>query len=634
MSKKKRHGQGSNQAPRAATEQEALLDIARVLYAAKGQARKSDAADLPRAYTEDRDEEVKFMAARNPVQRRQSADEDEPIFGIAYQQGTLIPPVWPANILWSLYEESDTLGACCRSYVDNIERDYDYEYVGPEGLIGDKQSKAEKKKLEDFFSQVNEKQSYKTVARKKRLDQVVTGNGYREVLDDQETLEPLLMYHVPGTWMRITDLDKESVLTWVDLPRNGEIKKSPVYRRFRRFCRYMPSKEMQWFKEFGDPRMVNKKTGEYYKNPDGTFIFETDIKEKKLDQKLFVDKATSIWWSRDTFGGNAYGTPIWVGAMSAIRGAYLANWVNYDTLDHGGMPPWLLMIYGKLAPGTRKYLDDLVKTWRNPKVYSEPGYIEIEPNLMSFNTSAGAKTGAEFVSMRDMRSEESMFPGYRKECRETVGMVFRLHPILYGITEGPGGTNYAALETVQNQVWGPIQEAEDERTNVELIQGRFKIFRWKIKTRPAPIGDQEQQYKAVGMASRAQGPTAKDLVDMENRILGTSFSVPDHPFYNQLSAAESLALVRQGQVIYDEKTWMPVKVVPPKSQGGEGGQNQPSPGGVVPASKSDEVDIEAQVKRLGPLASAINLLAAMQRVEREVEKYEPETITGKEEIRQ
>jgi capsid portal protein len=631
-------------------EAEALLDIARAFRDLQhDDAEKADKS-LLRVPLETRASDVVTMEGRSPVQRRQTADEDEPVFGLAYKQGVLLQPPWLPGTCYGLYEESDILGSCARAYVDNIEREYDYEYVG---LAEDKEKdevKFELRKLQDFFSQVNERQSWQQVRRQARLDQVITANSYCEVLEDPETLEPQLVYHVPGTWMRISELDVEATLTNVKMRRGGKIVEVPLYRRFRRFCRWMPSRSMQWFKEFGDPRVVDKLSGEYYKDPeDGTYIYEADLRDQdKLDRYAslglrFDNRASSIWWNADRYGGSPYGIPIWIGAMAAIRGAYLAAWVNYDTLDHSGLPPWLLLIYGKLASGTRKYLDNIIKSWRNPKVFSEPGIVEIEPNLLSFNSTGGNKAGAEFVSMRDMRNEESMFAGYTKQCWELVGAVFRLHPILYGITQGTGGANYAALETVQNQVWGPIQAAEDERVNVELVQNAFNIFNWRVRTRPAPIGDQEQQYKAVGMASRAMGPSAEDLVKMENRILGTDWEVPDSPLYKALPAAEAAALIRASRVKYDKTTMLPVEIVDPPTggqMGGEGGGDNGGEGGkdglAVPgktkgdglpaspsfgAAKSDDEIIEEQAA-----ADTINLFNAMKRIERKVKDYKPPNV--------
>lgn len=506
----------------------------------------------------------RFGKSRNPV-RREGTEEDDQVFKAYYDNGTLLEPYWRPHICYRIFEESDVLQAGGRTYVDNIERPHTFEtpkrYANEAGT---KEALAELTKLEDFFSAINEKHSWLTVRKKIRFDRFVCGNGYAEVLRDADTQEPDLIYWLSAVWMRITPLDKDPTLTFTFLPRNGKLRPTAIYRRFRRFARAIPGNPIIYFKEFGDPRIVDRDTGAYVTDDQGRCLHEP---------APYPNKATEIWWFRDAVGGEPYGVPPWVACMADIRGRYLSSWVNYDTLDHGGMPPWLLLVYGRLSKGTRKYLLKLIDKWRDPKAYSDPGVIEIEPNLLSFNTSGGAKAGAEFQSMRDMRSEESMFPGYRRETRETVAMVLRIPQLLFGVIDGAGGANYAALEVAENQVFSPIRSAGDERYNVELIQNGFNIYRWVIKTKPAPIGDKEQLYKALGMAGRTGGPSLNQLTEMENEVFGTHWPVREHWFYSRISAAEAIGMVRNGQVYYDEKTGAPVVLPPPDSVQGKAGMN-------------------------------------------------------------
>jgi hypothetical protein len=318
--------------------------------------------------------------------------------------------------------------------------------------------------------------------------------------------------------------------------------------------------------------------------------------------------------------------------MAAIRGRYLASWVNYDTLDHGGMPPWLLLVYGKLADGTRKYLNALIKRWRDPNSYSDPGVLEIEPNLLSFNTTGGAKAGAEFVSMRDMRTEESMFAGYMKETRDSVCAVLRVSPILFGYIEGAGGSNYAALESAENQVFGPLRNAGDERTNVELIQSKFGIFDWRIATKRAPMGG-DGLYRTINAAARAGGPSLNDLTKIQNEVLGTNWQERDEDFYTKISAAEAVALIRQGQVTYDQETLKPI-ILPPATAGQAQALALANAGLDVfsdmdaggDAVKSDLTNM-SDTERLQPLADTLNLLEAMKRVNARVRNYQAPQIT-------
>lgn len=553
---------------------------------------------------------------KSDIAIRQASDEDDPFDQGLYTEQMLVPPLWNPWTLRHIFEESDILQSCIRAYVDALARPYELDYCGPKQDHETTEVVAEERKCRDFLSQVNEKNSWFTLTRKKELDYWWSGNAYIECLEDREIHEPLFLYTCPPTYMRVTQLDNDPQLTWIMLPRNGQLRLVPVYRRFRRFARWLPTKQIEWFKELGDPRVINKTTGKYITDNRGNYLLEKDLKPEDYGG----ERGNSIWWFRDTIGGMVYGVPRWVSAMADIRGLYLSRWVNFDTLDHGGIPPWLLLVYGKLAPGTRKYLKEVIKKWRDPKAFSDPGVLEIEPNLLSFNSSGGAKAGAEFVSMRDMRNEDGMFNNYCKTARQNIGAVMRLPGILYGEHLGTGDSGWAAIETTETSVFAPLRAANDEKYNVELLQQQMGVFRWKIKTKNPPLNG-ESFYKALGMAGRTGGPSLNQLTRMCNEMFGTNWPEREHWFYREISAAEAVGMVRAGQVTYDNESGEPIILPPQQPQQAppdgqkfayDDGEHGKSPG-----------DIGDELKKLLPEADAINILTAFQRLEKEVANYEP-----------
>lgn len=595
-------------------ELHATVEILQALWGLQNEASKADTQIVDEGITPRGGVE----ASKNPA-RRQTSDEDDPLFVPFYGTGQLLEPYWKPYTLYKLFEESDKLERCLRIRTNNIVRPYDFIYCGPREEKDSPQTKAELRKLQSFFSQVNEKHSWLTVAGKGVLDGEITGGEFYEVLPANDTHEPDLMYHAPATYMRVTPLDQNDTLIWVMLPRNGQLRKTAVYRKFRRFCRAMPTKELVWFKEFGDPRIVDRRTGQYAKDKAGNYLHEPED---------YPNKATEIWWFRpNAFGGNIYGIPPWVSVIAEIRGRYLASWVNYDTLDHGGLPPWLLLIYGRVSEGTQKYLKELAAKWRDPNAYSDPGVLMIEPNLLSFSTQGGSKAGAEFVSMRDMRNEEAMFPEYRRDAAETIGAVLGVPAILQGITEGAGGPNYAALEAAE-QGFKAERRARDERINVELIQGRFKIFNWKYKSKDGQI-TMDALPKALMAAARVGGPSLNDLTQLQNELFGTNWPIREHWFYKDISAAEATGMVRQGMVIYDSETHEPKIIAPQGSIDVGGGGLEDLLGSAAKSDASGEEEQSNIITELQPLANLINLSDAMKKIERKVRNYQPKQIEEK-----
>lgn len=586
-----------------------IIDMARGLAKLDREAQKGDLFPVTEGDGKARD----LSISRNPIiRKRQTQDEDDPFRSAQnanYGTNGLLEPSWNPWTLYRIFEESDILQACVAAYRDNLARPYDLEYCGPKGGQTETGAVANEKKLRSFLSRVNEKHSWLTVTRKKEMDFWAVGNAYLEVLEDLKTFEPLMIYNAPPAFMRVTKLDEEPILVDVKLPRNGEIVERPVYRQFRRFARWLPSQKIQWFREFGDPRLVDKNTGNYITRG-GRYVLEKDVSPED-----YPERATSIWWFRNAYGGNVYGVPPWVSCIAEIKGRYLASWVNYDLLDHGGTPPWLLLIFGRMAEASKKFWKKWVDNLRNPASYNEPAVVEIEPNLLSFNSNGGAKAGAEFVNLREMRNTDAMFTEYRKETRATVGSVYRLPPVLYGIVEGAGGTNYAAIETAETQVFEPLRNASDERYNVELVQAKFGIFDWRIKTKRSPMTG-EAFGKIAMAAARTGGPSLNDMTLLHNEMFGTNWPIRDHWFYSKISAAEAVGMVRSGQVSYDNETGDPV--VHPPAQAGQPQENPLEALGKLKAASDGKV-----IDALQPLANFLNLYQAMQGIEKDVAEYKP-----------
>jgi len=604
------------------------------------QAQKADSDPIPKMLS------VVPRGDNRAAMQRRGSEEDEDIFEKVYDKYGLIEPPWLPSRMYAVYEESDMLGACVRAYVNNIERNYDYEFTSADG--GDKDGKeaaATLSKLKSFFTEPNEKHSWLTLRKKLRSDREITGNAYLEVLRNPQTGEPDIMYWVPATWMRATRADEAPTPCYVKMRREGKLVTRVVWRRFRRFARAFPGGKIEWFSEFGDPRIVDRRSGNYMKDDKGAFIREDGGEPGRRNVNPSEHRANEIWWFRDTFGGNTYGIPRWIGAIASVRGRYLADWINYDTLDHAGIPPWLLMVYGRLSKGTRQYLQQLVDKWRDPNAYSDPGVIEIEPNILGFNSSGGAKTGAEFISMRDMRSEEAMFSAYRRETMATIAQTFGLPPIIYGSTEGQtNATAVAAMENTEVLIFAPAKMAFDERVNNELVKGEFNIYDWEVKTKSNPIGAKEDLYRALGMAGRTGGPSMNQLLAMQNEVFGTKWEDLEGPLYDNVSSAEAMALLRMGSVKYEEDFTNPTWQEPPSKGGGEAGASgaptgetqaaKRMPAGVDPkgdmkaASDDDPIDdLVGKIRRLQPMARTVNLWSAMEEVQRLIDAYQPPDVT-------
>lgn len=510
------------------------------------------------------------------VQAGVNADDDK--FKPYYAQGPggLVEPLVPFEWFWNVYTQSDVLNVCTRSYVDNICNPGDLSFEGTQEERQTEIRKREYREIMDFFSQVGERLSFFRLGRKMRRSLTVNNVWYVQVIRDGNRLQkapdgtnrkvpaPNRLYYIPAYQMRASTQGEDLIPTPVMLPRRGELIQFDIPRKFRRFARVATAKQpLEWFKELGDPRIMNRGNGEYYRHPTRTrrnergqfepdFVYVWDgIHE---DKKAAFNEATEIWWHRGEGyddANNLYGLPFWFAAFWDIKGRQEAKWVNFDHLDRGAIPPGMLAISGGTLSGeSQKALDNFLIDWRTPTAYARVPYLHVSPEAsMVFGEDASSKSvKIEWIKLRDPQHEDYMFSKYLESTEEAIGAVFRLPPVLRGKTNTETYASAAtAIEITESQVFQPLRSDMDEKVTVELIQNEFGIYRWHYKTAQSKIGDKETFYKAVGALNRASALSVNDTRELANQLLGTSLKPFRGRIYNE-PVTFVKSLIDQGMV--------------------------------------------------------------------------------------
>lgn len=513
----------------------------------------------------------------DPFRPRKGSDEDGG--ASLYQRHGLLEPPYPFADCWIDYEQSDVLTSCIDAILRNCERPHDLEFIGDDLNQRDTdEAQAHYLFLRDFFSRVNEKHGFLTLRKKLRLDREVTGNSFVEVIRSL-TGSVDRLYYLPSTYIRATEACETEIPVILKMPRNGKLVELTVLRRFRRFGRLVGpgASRVQWYKEFGDPRILDAETGEFVTDKHKRFVCEDRriidpltgryVRDRGGDLALHAQsiplqrRATEIWWFRDNFGGNAYGIPRWISALLDVRARYVAKWLNHDLLNRGGVPKGIVLFQnGSISPQTQEHVRRTLQEWGDPRIFNQWVTLNIEPDSLSFDlNTGGSKSGTvkpEFINLD--RTEDYMFREYLKHCEEAVRKVYRLPPILTGAaTEYTHATAYASQEAAESQIFEPLRNEFDEKVTTELIQAQFGIYHWRLKTRRTKIGDQETFYKAVGMWSQA-GLSWNQMVQLGNEMLGTTFSTREGEVWDMPFEALK-ALLNRGKYTIVGGSLVPVK---------------------------------------------------------------------------
>jgi capsid portal protein len=480
-------------------------------------------------------------------------EQDDDLFYSQYSQyKDLVEPLIPFEWCWRQYYQCDEFAICVDVVADNCSNQYQFAFTGDKKTTESPENKAILVELQDFFSLVNEKNSWRQLAKKVLRSKEITNCAFVEVIRGNRLGKgpggqwkvtqqpPERLYYIPSPHMRATTLGETEVPVTVMMPRGGEMVPITIYRKFRRFARINPNtQELTWFKEYGDPRTLDNKTGDFMEDGETT-----------------ANPATEIWFFRDNSEGQVYGIPYWFPVFWDMKGRNEAKFVNFDHLDQGAIPPGFFAISGgKASERTKENFDKLLEEIRSPQMFNRFFWLEVEPEAsMDLNAGGPGRTvKIEFVKLRDPQHEDFMFEKYLGNTADAIRRRRRIPPILTGDADNNTfASAYTMMEVAESQTFIPIRGDLDEQVSVDLIWAGFGFYRWHIQTSGSKIGDKETFYRAVGALSRAGALTINNVRELANQLLGTSFTPFEGDLYNEpLSLVSTLATT--GMVGYSEK---------------------------------------------------------------------------------
>ncbi len=394
-----------------------------------------------------------------------------------------VAPQYSFKYLCELPLSNNALGLCIDAYVTNIESyGYMLEYVGPEGQQDLPRVKTEKALLDSFLTFVSPENTLREVKEKYRRDRETTGNGFFEVARNQAG-QVTLFDHIPSPTMRVTRKDPEPVECQIEAldPGNpGKYMIHNVIRRFRRFVQMTPTLQKVYFKEFGDPRPIDPKTG-------------------KVNTSLPIeDQATEVLWLYNYTPGYLYGTPRWIGQLPAILGSRESEMVNLNFFRENAIPAMVVLVSGgALTRESYEKVRDYVNAVRGQRAMNRVMVLEatVDDNMGGLDHSQPAPR-IDIKPMISERQQEGLFQDYDQKNIQKVRASFRLPPIFSGRSEDyTRASAYASMQVAESQIFGP------ERSFFDEIFNRYVLSTYRPRY---------HRYKSLG----PQLVDAKDLASM------------------------------------------------------------------------------------------------------------------------
>lgn len=477
---------------------------------------------------------VKARTIDVPESRRMPEDP----FAKLYAKGVLAPP-YDLYKLSIMPEHSSILPQCIDAYETNIDGvgymfdpapwtkpDENGEY--PEEV------QAELQALQEWFEYCHPEESFISIRRKTRRDLESTGNGYWELLRNAKG-ELVGIEHIEAYTMRLTSLDRDPVEIRIPIVRKGEIQEVLYRKRFRRFVQVRDGLEV-WFKEFGDPRRIDARTGEV-------------IEEGKAEPSGFIP-ATEVLHFRIYSPHTPYGVPRWIGTLPAVLGGRDAEEVNQALFDNNAIPPLVVIVEGgKLSRGSERVLKNFLQANKGKEMFHRILILEAEAPL----AGEGAESKIKIQPLVEAQQKDALFLRYDTSSRAKVRSSFRLPPLYVGETEDyTRATAEASRLVAEQQVFGPLRDEFDFLINRRLLPA-LGVRYWRFKSL-APTVDEAESMADMLKIFVSAGMTVREARRYMEEILNKPLPDPegadwlDEPLQVYLAKlAQGLGLVPEGE---------------------------------------------------------------------------------------
>jgi PBSX family phage portal protein len=376
------------------------------------------------------------------------------------------------------------------------------------------QMQLEKAWLKNFFDFCCPDISFSELRQRSRQDREVIGWGTWEALRNDGG-EVVQFNYLPAFSIRLMPLDDPVEVEMRVRISDLSFEDVAVQRRFRRFIQVFEDREV-FFKEFGDPRVISKKTGKVMPtNEEGKAEFEDESD----------GPATELLYFPIHNPESAYGVPRWIGNLLSVIGSRQSEEVNFLYFDGKGVPPMALLISGgKLSGNSVERIKDFIQNnIKGRKNFHSVMVLEAE----TVSSKASENSGRVKIEMKPLTAaqhNDALFQNYDERNIDKVGMSFRLPRMLRGdIRDFNRATADAALAFAEMQVFQPEREDFDFMINRRLLLNEFGIRYWKYVSNAPVTRDPAVVAKMIKDLMNSNAVTALDMRPLLEEVFNREF---------------------------------------------------------------------------------------------------------------
>lgn len=402
----------------------------------------------------------------------------------------------------------------------------------------------EKQEIESLLTYLDyDDSSFTKLRGRYREDLEVNGNAFIEVIRDLDDL-PANWRFMPAYTMRTTMTDPQIVNTVQKqrLVRNGHsvIRYVRKQKRFRKFVQakvngpfgYSGSRSadgqpaMVWFKQYGDPRTMDWRTGEF-------------VDPATLEAQYH---ATEIIHLRIESARSVYGIPRWIGALVPLLGVRSAEEINFSTFKNNNIPSMAVLVSGgTMTEGSINRISQFVES----AIQGDDNYSKIlilEAEGIEDDMGDMANVRMQIQPLTSEQHTDALFTNYDQRSREKIRQSFRLPPIYVGRAEDyTRSTADVSRRIADEQIFNPERLEEDHFINRFLLQEVDMVFHEFVTNTPNITND-EDIVRVMAGAEKTGGMTPRVAHSMLEDLMGRELAMPqnielDVPFSLQMAEA-------------------------------------------------------------------------------------------------
>jgi len=441
---------------------------------------------MPKAQTQ-----VRIVKARKPVEKADVALQLNP--QEANNAGEWINPPVRLLGLRNLVKESSILPQCIRAYRNNIAGfGIGVRYV--EDMEETPEMAAEFQRAQEIIELLNTEQDTKEVFEDLIEARETYGIAYLEVIRNlaEEVVQVEFIRDTPSI-LKTLPLDPYISTIYYHHGQQTERKK--------RFCKYRQDigGKTVYFREFGDPRIMDKRSGCYLEEGE---TLELDYQANEIMEFAI--------------GTAPYGEVRWIGQILGVDGSRKAEMLNNNYFENGRHTPLAIIIRnGTLSDDSFAKLQEYMNDIKGAAGQHAFLVLETESTTEGTALDTDDKPEIELKDLASILQKDELFQDYLDNNRRKVQSAFQLPDLYVGYTtDFNRATAQTAQEVTEEQVFQPERKSLAWAINNRLLNGyQFKYVECYFLE--PNVSNPDDLYKLLTVCNNAGGLTpnkAKQIV--------------------------------------------------------------------------------------------------------------------------